>query len=130
MPQSAGPTSVAMWLAALVAVAPFIMIALLNVVIARNGWTPLSQLVENYLRRYPLFAAALAGFFGALVGHVFWSFGYQQPYPPTPGYLLLVAVGLAVASGMVGAVLLALLGALGAWLVGMARRLGGHEQAP
>jgi hypothetical protein len=129
MPQSGGPTSLAMWFAAMVAVTPFIAIALLNVIIARNHWTPLAQLVEHYLRRYPLFAAGLAGFFGALVGHVFWSYGDNPPYPPAPGYLFLFGVGLAVSSGIVGALSLAMLGAAGAWLVGMTRRVSGQGRA-
>jgi hypothetical protein len=110
MPASPGPTSAALGIVALVAVAPFFAIAVVNVVFAWWGWTPLTQLVENYLRRYPLFAAALAGLCGALVGHVFWSFGDNLPRGPAPFYLLGAALGLAVVAGVVGAVMLAAVG--------------------
>ena len=112
MPQAAGPTTVAMAVVALIAVTPFVVIAVVNVVFALRGWTPLTQLVEHYLRRYPLFAAGLCGFFGALVGHIFWSFGYNAPRPPAPFHLLVIAVGLAIASGLAGAGLLALIAAV------------------
>lgn len=111
MPQALGPTTVALAFAGLLAVTPFVVIAVINVIMARHGWTPLTQLVENYLRRYPLFAAALCGFFGALVGHIFWSHGDNPPAQPAPGQLLFVAVGLAVAAGAAGAVLLAVVSA-------------------
>ncbi len=110
MPTSLGPTSAALGIVALIAVTPFVGIAFVNVVFARRGWTPLTQLVENYLRRYPIFAAALAGLCGALVGHVFWSFGENRPYGPAPFYLLGAAFGLALVSGIVGAAVLAVVG--------------------
>jgi hypothetical protein len=111
MPQALGPTTVALAFAGLLAVTPFVVIAVINVIIARHGWTPLTQLVENYLRRYPLFAAALCGFFGALVGHVFWSHGDNPAAAPAPGQYLLMAVGLAAGAGVAGAGLLGLVSA-------------------
>lgn len=124
MPEALGPTTVALALAGLLAVTPFVVIAVINVIMARHGWTPLTQLVENYLRRYPLFAAALCGFFGALVGHVFWSHGDNPAAHPAPGQLLLMAVALAVASGVAGAVLL---GAVSAGIAAVAGRFGPNE---
>jgi len=112
MPPVTGPTTLALAFAAIVAVVPFIGIAVINIVIARRGWSPLTQLVEDYLRRYPIFAALLSGFVGALVGHVFWSMGDNPPKPPAPAHLLLEALGLALAAGLAGALLL--------WLLGMA----------
>jgi hypothetical protein len=106
VPQSAGPTTLAIAIAALLAVLPFVAIAVVNIVMAVRGWTPLTQLVENYMRRYPIFAAVLAGFVGALAGHVFWSFGDNPAGPPATLHLLPWAVVVAVAAGMIGAVLL------------------------
>jgi|GEM_PF-5363493 len=103
----AGPTTIAMAIAAFLAVLPFVVIAVVNIVMALRGWTPLTQLVENYMRRYPMFAALLSGFVGALAGHVFWSFGDNPPYPPAPLHLLPYAVLIAVAAGILGAILLA-----------------------
>ena len=128
MPQALGPTTVALAFAGLLAVTPFVVIAVINVIIARHGWTPLTQLVENYLRRYPLFAAALCGFFGALVGHVFWSHGYNPAAIPAPGQFLLVAVGLAVGAGVAGAGLLGLVSAGIAAVTG--RFSGGKSVSP
>jgi ABC-type Fe3+-siderophore transport system permease subunit len=106
MPASFGATSLAVAIVGLVAVAPFLAIALVNVIFAENGWTPLTQIVENYLRRYPLFAAALAGFFGALVGHVFWSFGDNPRADPATLGLLFTALAGAAILGLAGGVLL------------------------
>lgn len=102
-------SNVALGFEALIAILPFIVLAVLNVVFARRHWPPLTQLVEDNLRRYPLFAAGLSGFVGALVGHVFWSFGENPPAPPAKGYLLLVAFFIAVAAGALGALVLGLL---------------------
>lgn len=103
---AAGPTTIAMAVAALLAVLPFAVLAVINIVMALRGWTPLTQLVENYMRRYPIFAALLAGFVGALAGHVFWSFGDNPEEPPAPFHLLLVAVLVAVGAGIAGAIAL------------------------
>jgi hypothetical protein len=103
----AGPTTIAMAIAAFLAVLPFAVIAVVNIVMAVKGWTPLTQLVENYMRRYPIFAAVLSGFVGALAGHVFWSFGDNPAEPPAPLSLLPWAVLVAVGAGLLGAVILA-----------------------
>lgn len=102
----AGPTTIAMAIAAMLAVLPFVIIAIVNIVMAIKGWTPLTQLVESYMRRYPIFAALLAGFVGALVGHVFWSFGDNPSEPAAPFYLLPLAVVIAIGAGLLGAVAL------------------------
>ena len=122
MPQSAGPSTLAIAIAAVLAVLPFFVVAIVNVVMVLRGWTPLTQTVENYMRRYPIFAAALAGFVGALAGHVFWSFGDNPAKPPAPLYLLPWAVLVAIATGLVCAVLLAAIAFALDRLVG--RRLG------
>ena len=33
---------------------------------------PLGRIIARWSRRYPLFAAGLAGIFGAMLGHFFW----------------------------------------------------------
>ena len=117
MPASFGATSLAIAIVAMVAVAPFVVIAVINTIFAYNGWTPLTQIVENYLRRYPLVAAALSGFFGALVGHIFWSFGDNPAKDPAPLGLLFIALASAVLLGLVGGVSLVVVG-FGLRLVG------------
>lgn len=96
-----------------VAVAPFVVIAILNARFASRGWTPLAQLVTAYLGRYPVFAALVAGFFGALMGHVFWSTGGPgDARPLAPLVILPVALGLTVLAGLVGAIVLTLIAML------------------
>ena len=102
-------SNLAMAIEAMLAITPFVAVAVLNFVFARRGWAPLTQLVEHYLRRYPIFAAVLSGFVGALVGHVFWSLGDNPPAPPAPFHLLPVALGLAFAIPVIGAVALAVI---------------------
>jgi hypothetical protein len=107
MPQTSGATTLAMAFVACLAVFPLVVVAAFNAFLARrSGGSPLTHLVEHYLRRYPLFAAALAGGLGALVGHVFWSTGDNPAYPPEPAGLLLVAFYVTLISGLVGVVLL------------------------
>lgn len=94
------------------AILPMIGVAFLNIVMTRPGSPRLSQVVENYMGRYPVIAAGLAGFVGALAGHIFWAIG---PNPPKDfGRLKLVPLsfGLAIAVGIFGAGILALLGAV------------------
>jgi hypothetical protein len=113
VPASAGPTSLAIYIVAGVAVLPFVAIAGLNVYVAYRDGPPLTQVVEEYLRRYPVFAAALAAFCGALVGHVFWSFGAGGSAAQGPLSLLWWAAGLAVLAGVFGAALLAWMAEVG-----------------
>lgn len=108
MPQDLA-SNVAMALEALLAILPFFGIALLNIWLARRGWPPLSQLVEDNLRRYPLVAAGLSGFVGALVGHVFWSFGDNPSAQPARFLLFLLAIAVAVLAGALGALVLGVL---------------------
>lgn len=112
MPAAPGPTSIALAIAAVVAVVPFVGIAVLNLVVAWRKGPPLTQLVENYLRRYPFFAAALSGFFGALVGHVFWSDGTSRRADPAQLAQVLAALVIAVAAGLLASVLLPLIALL------------------
>jgi len=119
MPQTPA-SNLALSIEAILGALPFIAIAGLNIVFALRGWTPLTQLVENYLRRYPPFAAAISLFIGALVGHVFWSFGNNPSAPPGSALLLLLALGIAVGTGVVGAISLMGLALLLRW-AGLAR---------
>ena len=48
------PQSIVVAVTGLVTVAPFVVIAVLNVRFASRGWTPLAQLVTAYLGRYPV----------------------------------------------------------------------------
>lgn len=101
------PRSIVVAVTGSVAVVPFVVIAILNVRFARRNWTPLAQLVTAYLGRYPVFAAIVAGFFGALMGHVFWSTGGTgDARPLAPLVMLAVAVGLTVLAGLAGALVL------------------------
>jgi hypothetical protein len=121
VPGASGPTTIAMAIAATIAVIPFVVIAGVNVFMAFRGWTPLTQLVEHYMRRYPWFAAGICGFVGALAGHIFWSFGDNPARPVGHTSLLLIALGIAVAAGVVGAVVLAAIAYAAAWLLGRLR---------
>jgi hypothetical protein len=101
------PQSIVVAVTGSVAVAPFIVIAVLNVRFASRGWTPLAQLVTAYLSRYPVFAALVAGFLGALMGHVFWSTGGPgDSRPLAPLFVLPAALGLTVLAGLAGAIAL------------------------
>lgn len=122
MPAPAGPTTIAMAIAATIAVLPFVVIALVNIVMVYRRWTPLTQLVEHYMRRYPWFAAGICGFVGALAGHIFWSFGDNPSRPVGHSFLLLVAIGVAITAGIVGALILAGLAYLWAWVRGLLQR--------
>lgn len=107
---SVEPQSIVLAVSGSVAVAPFVVIAILNVRFARRGWTPLAQLVTTYLGRYPVFAAIVAGFLGALMGHVFWSTGEPgDARPLAPLLILPLALGLTVLAGLVAAVALTVL---------------------
>lgn len=89
---------------------PMIAIAVLNIVMTRPGSPRLSQVVENYMGRYPVIAAVLAGFFGALAGHIFWAIGPNPAKDFGELKLVPIAFGLAIAVGVFGAAVLALLG--------------------
>ncbi len=110
MPHSEGPTTIAMAIAATAAALPFVAIAILNTVMVVRRTPPLNQVVENYMRRYPLIAAGLACFVGALAGHIFWSTGDNPSKPPAIWYLLPLACLLAGVVGVFGAGALGLLG--------------------
>lgn len=118
MPTGVGPSTIAMAVAATLAVLPFVVIAAVNLLIVRRGWTPLTQLVEHYMRRYPWFAAAICAFVGALAGHVFWSFGDNPALPPAPGQLLPIAVGVAIGAGILGAMALGAVASVLSWVRG------------
>jgi hypothetical protein len=121
VPSTSGPTTIAIGIAATIAVIPFVVIAAVNVFMVFRRWTPLTQLVEHYMRRYPWFAAGICGFVGALVGHIFWSFGDNPAKPVGHSNLLLIAIGIAVGAGVVGAVMLAAIAYAAAWLFGRFR---------
>jgi len=60
-----------------------------------------------------VFAAVVAGFFGALMGHVFWSTGGQGDVRPLAPLLFLpAAFGLTVLAGLVAAIALSVLALL------------------
>jgi hypothetical protein len=91
---------------------PFIGLALLNIAMTRPGAPRLNQVIENYMARYPVIAAALACFVGALAGHIFWATGPNPPKPFADTRLLWIALGVGFAIGGFGAGALALLGSL------------------
>lgn len=110
MPHSEGPTTIAMAIAATAAALPFVVIAIVNTIMVFRGSPPLNQVVENYMRRYPLIAAGLTGFVGALAGHIFWATGDNPSKPPALWFLLPFACVLAGFVGVFGAGALGLLG--------------------
>jgi hypothetical protein len=110
-----------MAIAATIAVLPFVVIASVNLVMVYRGWSPLSQLVEHYMRRYPWFAAGICGFVGALAGHIFWSWGDNPSMPVGKTNLLWLAFLIAIASGVVGALLIAGIAYVAAWVLGRFR---------
>jgi len=112
LPEQAGPATFVMAIIATIAFLPFIGIALLNIVMTRPEAPRLNQVVENYMARYPIIAAGLAGFVGALAGHIFWATG-PNPYKPFADLRLLpIAVGVGIAAGGLGAGALAIIGSM------------------
>src|SRR5579859_3549887 len=103
-----------MAIVATIAFLPFIFIALVNIAMTRPKSPRLNQVVENYMARYPIIAAGLAGFVGALAGHIFWATGtnpnHRVDFPDFK--LLYVALGLGIALGGFGAGALAILGSV------------------
>lgn len=137
MPSQAGPGTVAMAITATLAILPFIAIALLNIAMTIRGYPRLSQVIENYMARYPIIAAGLGGFVGALAGHIFWATGPNPPKDFAQLRLLPIAFVIAMVVGAVGAGALALIAASlrplacpspGAILMNPPQRLGVNEQ--
>lgn len=99
-----GATSLAVAIVALVAVAPFVAIAVINTVDASNAdRRELSEALS-------LSGRGALGLFGALVGHIFWSFGDNPAKDPAPLRLVFTGLGSAVLLGLVGGVSLAVVG--------------------
>jgi hypothetical protein len=112
MPDEPGANTFAMAIVATLAFLPFLAIAVLNIAMTRPGSPRLSQVVETYMARYPIIAAGLAGFFGALAGHIFWAMGTNPRKDFANLWLLPVAFGVGIALGAFGAGILALLALL------------------
>lgn len=62
-------------LPALVLLAAFLVVALLDLWFELTSQPPVGAHVTAWARRYPLFAAALALIAGAAVAHLFWQPG-------------------------------------------------------
>ena len=60
-------------LPALVLLATFFVVALLDLWFELSNQPPVGAAVTRWVRRYPIYAAALALLAGALVGHLFWQ---------------------------------------------------------
>jgi hypothetical protein len=101
-----------MAIVATLAFIPFIGVAILNIAMIRPGSPRLSQVVETYMGRYPIIAAGLAGFVGALAGHIFWATGENPAKDFADLKLLPIALGIGIALGAFGAGVLTLVGSL------------------
>jgi hypothetical protein len=75
VPQAA---TVAVFHQAGIAALGVVILGLMMAIVGIDAWfeikrrRPLGMWVANWARRYPMFAAALAAVFGAMVGHFFW----------------------------------------------------------
>jgi hypothetical protein len=56
----------------IVAFGLFCIIAMIDLILTLHRQRPLGQRIASWSRRYPLFTAAMALIFGAMLGHFFW----------------------------------------------------------